>query len=347
MCLYPKMIRNKKYENNNKNGGRIPEYKDPRVLLVPIGCGKCIECKKQKANSWKVRLLEDVKENTNGVFVTLTFSNEKLNELDKKIDKNIQGYARENAICTLATKLFRERWRKRTGKSPRHWLITELGHTGTERIHMHGIIWTDERDYINKHWDFGFTWVQKKGKSVGGAVANYLIKYMNKIDNKHNEYKEIILCSAGIGKNFVEKDKIGYYKYKGENTNESYINNFRKMGMPKYYRNKFWTEEQREELWINMMDKEVRYVLGKEVSIKENLEEYYEVLHNARKINKHLGFGDDEKNWNRITYENSIRNILRKKNKKNNKINFVESEINNTFDTSKYKTSINELKNVF
>ena len=48
MCLYPKFIDNPRYRKNKKNGGIIPAVSDERVLLVPIGCGKCMECKKQK-----------------------------------------------------------------------------------------------------------------------------------------------------------------------------------------------------------------------------------------------------------------------------------------------------------
>lgn len=339
---------NPKYKANAKNGGKIPQWKDERVLLVPIGCGKCIECKKQKAREWQIRLGEDVKYNKNGVFVTLTFSNEELTKLDKKVDSKIQGYARDNATATLAVKLFRERWRKRTGKSPRHWLITELGHKGTERIHLHGIIWTDEREYIDKHWGYGYTWIQKKEKNVGGAVTNYITKYITKQDKKHKEYKGIILCSAGIGKAFVENDKIGYYRYKGENTNEQYITkSLQKIGMPIYYRNKLWTDEERELLWINSINKETRYVLGKEVSTKDGIDDYYEILMNARIINKTLGYGSDEENWSRKAYENSIRNTLRKKNTKITEINLVETNKSNTFDISKHQISINNLKNVF
>ena len=160
MCLYPRLMPNPKYKANQKNGGIIPQYKDERTLIVPIGCGKCIECKKQKAREWQIRLTEDVKYKTNGVFVTLTFNNKTIRTLDKEIDKKIQGYERDNQIAIIAVKRFRERWRKRTGKSPRHWLITELGHQGTQRIHLHGIIWTDEREYIEKQWGYGYVWIQ-------------------------------------------------------------------------------------------------------------------------------------------------------------------------------------------
>ena len=49
MCLFPKLIRNKKYCSTKKNGGVIPAVNDKRVLYVAVGCGKCMECLKKKA----------------------------------------------------------------------------------------------------------------------------------------------------------------------------------------------------------------------------------------------------------------------------------------------------------
>ena len=45
MCLYPKLIKNKKYTKNKKNGGIIPTVSDNRVLYVTAACGKCFECR--------------------------------------------------------------------------------------------------------------------------------------------------------------------------------------------------------------------------------------------------------------------------------------------------------------
>ena len=157
MCLYPKLIDNPKYKANKKNGGIIPPVVDERVKLVPIKCGKCMECRKQIAREWQVRLLEEVKENKNGIFVTLTFSNESIVELIEKTKKvkdkttgkyyelsinELEGYEKDNAICAKAVRLFLERWRKKYKKSIRHWLVSEIGHNGTENVHLHGIIWS-------------------------------------------------------------------------------------------------------------------------------------------------------------------------------------------------------------
>ena len=102
MCLYPKLIKNKKYTSNKKNGGFIPTVFDERTLLVPVGCGNCIECRKQKARSWQVRLLEDIKVNTECVFVTLTFDNDSLNNLLKDVTKTGDIFCDVGKFCGYA-----------------------------------------------------------------------------------------------------------------------------------------------------------------------------------------------------------------------------------------------------
>ena len=53
MCLYPKLINNRKYTATKKNGGVIPAINDKRTLLVPVGCGNCMECKRKKQENGK------------------------------------------------------------------------------------------------------------------------------------------------------------------------------------------------------------------------------------------------------------------------------------------------------
>lgn len=318
MCLYPKIIKNPKYKKNKKNGGIIPAISDERVLYVPIGCGNCIECCKQKARSWQVRLLEDLKENKNGIFVTLTFNNESIKNLWTEIRKetSLEGYNIDNAIATLAVRRFLERWRKEHKKSLRHWLVTELGHNGTENIHLHGIVYTNEdAEKITKHWQYGYVW---KGSEENGKIknyvnertVNYIIKYVTKKDEKHKEYKPIILTSAGIGSNYT-KGMIDWKnnKYNGKETKEYYKTKAGyKIALPNYWKNKIYTEEEKEKLWIQKIEKQERWVCGERIDISNGDEEYYKLLAYHRRINKKLGYGDDEKNWDRIKYEKERRN---------------------------------------
>ena len=90
------------------------------------------------------------------------------------------------------------------------------------------------------------------------------MKYIGKQDEKHKTYKPIILASAGIGRGYEKRKDSENNKYKknGE-TNETYkTRKGTKLALPIYYRNKIYTEEEREKLWIEKLDKQERYVLG-------------------------------------------------------------------------------------
>ena len=322
MCLYPKLIKNRKYIPNKKNGGIIPPINDERVLIVPVGCTKCMECKKQKARQWAVRLQEEIKTNNTGKFVTLTFNDESYNELSNKI-KNLTGYERDNEIATLGVRRFLERWRKKYKKSVKHWLTTELGQTNTERIHIHGIIWSNEIEEISKIWKYGIITIgerkynkgiQQNNNTIGyvnESTINYIIKYIQKTDEKHKEYNSKILTSPGIGKNYTNTINSKANKYKEDKTKETYTTKQgTKINLPIYYRNKIYTEEEKEKLWIIKLDNKVRYINGIKIDISKNEDNYYKILNQERKKNKILGYGNDEKNWERKRYENERRNLI-------------------------------------
>jgi len=316
MCLYPRLIDNPKYKPNKKNGGKVPPFPiyngqpDERVKYVPIACGKCMECKKQKANNWKIRLSEEIKYNKNTAhFVTLTFSPNDLKELNEDIDKTVDGYERENDICRLAVRRFLERWRKDNKTSVKHWLVTELGHKNTEHIHLHGLIFTDKSsDYIRNKWKYGYIYDNQEHKGyVNEKTINYIVKYIYKTDTTHKEYNPKIFTSAGIGSGYIDSVKSNDHKFKNENTKDYYQTreNY-KIQNPIYYRNYLYTEEERETLWLNKLDKNERYVNGIKA---ENEEHYYKLLDIARTENSRLGYGNNIQDWNRKVYERQLRNI--------------------------------------
>lgn len=324
MCLYPRMMKNPKYKINKKNGGRVPPISDNRVEYVPVGCGNCIECRKQKAREWQIRLAEEIKENKNGKFVTLTFSDKSLIELEKIVreragnkQNKLNTYIIENEIATIAVRRFLERWRRKHKKSVRHWLVTELGHENTKRIHLHGIIWTDETtEIIEERWGYGHIWV---GDYVNAKTVNYIVKYINKIDLENKGYKSKILTSQGIGRNYMQRTDWKRNRYKGEETEDTYIyTNGSKSKLPIYYRNKIYSEEEREQLWLNMLDKEERWVLGQRIDVRECEKEYYKILNLAQKKNKRLGYGDDTKEWSIAKYNKErkkLRELMKLKHK--------------------------------
>jgi len=309
VCLYPNIIKNRKYVINEKNGGIIPPCNNERVKWVSVGCQKCIECRKQKAQGWQVRLHEDLKHNKNGKFVTLTFSDEELNKIEKTIGEEVDGYSRDNEVCRYAIRHFTENWRKKFGKTLRHWLVTELGQTKTERVHIHGIVWTDEVEEIKKKWKYGHVWI---GEYVNSKTVNYIVKYVNKVDKIHKEYQSKIYASKGIGKEYIERKDAKRHKYKEGKTIETYKTKEGViLGLPVYYRNKLYTEEEREKLWIEKLDKGERWVCGVKIDVNASDEEYYEVLKEKRMYNKRMGYGDDASNWEQKRYERQRRNLIK------------------------------------
>lgn len=326
MCLYPQLITNPKYKENQKNGGIIPAVSDIRVLKVPIGCGNCIECRKKKAREWQIRLLEDIREFKNGKFITLTFSNEELGKLSKECNKS-KGYDLDNDICTLAVRRFLERWRKEYKKSLRHWLITELGHGETEHVHMHGIVWTDEPlEKVETHWKYGWVWKGKKKQNgtienyVNERTVNYIIKYVHKTDLEHRHYKPIILTSPGIGKGYTNRIDSKKNKFNGEKTNETYkTRTGHKVSLPIYWRNKIYSDEEKEQLWLQKLDKNTRWVCGEKIDISITEKEYYKILKYYQDRNTELGYGNNKKDWRQEEYEQQRRQMkIEQRTKKGN-----------------------------
>nr|WAE43645.1 MAG: replication initiator protein [Microviridae sp.] len=324
MCLYTKYLKNPKYKANKKNGGVIPPVCDERIKYVPIACGRCMECAKAKQREWRVRLQEEIKTKQNGVFVTLTFSEEKLEEIRAKY--NTRGWIRDNQCATYAVRHFLEKWRKQHKVSVRHWLVTELGSEYTERIHLHGIMWLIQREDVYKIeqiWQYGYVHIGKRkdkhGKPiysnwVNNQTVNYITKYVNKLDEKHREYQSIILCSKGIGSEYTNKRNGDWLKNKkGETTNESYrLNDGTKVKLPIYYRNKIYSEEDKEKLWIEKLDKQERWINGIKISIKESEERFEKTREYYRRINKQLGYGDGEITEEEEQYRREMREIKNK-----------------------------------
>lgn len=306
MCLYTKMVKNPKYTSNKKNGGKIPECKDKRVLYVPIGCGECIECRRKKTREWKVRLMEEMKNDKTGQYVTLTFSEESLEKLE-----NEHKTKEANEVAKIAVKLFRERWRKKYKKSIKHWLIPELGHENTERLHLHGILYTDKTtEEIEERWGYGVITV---GYSMNMRCINYIVKYITKVDKDHPGFKGKILTSPGIGRGYADRLNAKRNKYNGKETDELYrMENGAKTALPIYYRNKIYTEEEREKLWIHKIEEDTMYVNGKKienVSSKKGEERLKKAIIRARKENKRLGYGDGNRKNKEYYAKKEVKNL--------------------------------------
>lgn len=299
MCLYKKILLNPKYLPNKKNEYNPPKLTDERFRYIEAECGKCFECRKKRSREWSIRLGEELKNNF-GYFITLTIDEENLRILTREAGyKNI--YKNENGVAKLALRRMLERIRKETGKSARHWVVTELGEKN-DRIHMHGIfIGQRAAELVKKHWKYGNIYV---GTYANMKTTNYITKYMTKMDVKHRWFTGRVFTSAGIGREYIDKKRIRN-RYRGKDTKDTYMcENGQEIAMPTYYKNKLYTEEEREMIWGFKQEDPMEWISGtriykKDEKLKKELIEY------NRKIQKETHF-DNPREWKEKSKENKL-----------------------------------------
>lgn len=263
MCLYAKERANAKYRANKSNGGKAPLPMYQELLRIDTKCGYCLECRKQRANGWRIRLQNEILDHKENSFVTMTFSDEALDQLI--------AVAREdepNRIATIAIRRFLERYRKHHGKSLRHWFIVELGGSGTERMHIHGIIFggIDAKE-LQDRWTYGRTDV---GYECSQRTINYVTKYLTKIDPTHREFRSIILVSPALGKSYIEKYR-NEHRFRWDQTNTKYrLSDGREVELPEYYKRKLYSDEEREQLRMLAYAEGKRYVGRTEYIVQDH-----------------------------------------------------------------------------
>lgn len=295
MCLYTKYITNPKYLPNKKNNYNPPACKDRRLLYVPIKCGKCMECRKQNQSQWVVRLSEEIRKNPEALFVTLTFNEESYKEL-AAITKN------ENEMCRIALRKMLENYRVQNKHTIRHWVATELGDDG--RIHMHGIFWTD-RKVIEKYWKYGFIFI---GTWVNEQTIFYITKYIMKVSTVDKNFTPKILCSKGIGANYLNRYDVHNNRYKEKRTDESYrLRDGRKISLPDYYKRKIYSEKEREKLWIEKQERGYRYIMGEKVNV-DNEQEYFSLLNFYREKAKRI-LNEKPQDWDREKHKIHLKKL--------------------------------------
>jgi hypothetical protein len=292
MCLYPTFVKNPKYKPNKKNKGKPPVCKDRRLYYIPVKCGCCIECRKEKQREWRVRLDEELRSNF-GYFITLTISPEGIKELEKQT--GLIWELNPNEIASKGLRLFLERCRKDTKKSIKHWCVTELGEK-KDRIHLHGIFFGQKSaELIKKHWKYGFSFI---GQYCNSRSVNYMTKYMLKVDFKHPTFKQTVLASPGIGAGYMDRLDYLWQKqnYKNINVPTYTFRNGTKMAMPKYYRDKIFSATEREKMWTNNLNRGLLWIFGEKVRADD-----WKTIDNLREYWQNYGknvMGDDPIAWN-------------------------------------------------
>lgn len=135
-----------------------------------VPCGKCIECLKDRQNSWKIRLTEESRDHKHVYFFTLTYRD------DTVPWTCLEDGTRVNHVSKVDIQLWIKRNRikfERLFKRDidfKYFITSEYG-PNTGRPHYHGILFTDiSPTFISQmfhDWNegYGFTNFSEVGKS--------------------------------------------------------------------------------------------------------------------------------------------------------------------------------------
>lgn len=106
-----------------------------------LPCGKCLACKENARREWALRCLEELKESSNGYFVTLTY------EENKAKTKRTPWSEHQTTLDKKDVQLFLKRLRKKTEKKLRFFMCGEYGEKSL-RAHYHILLYNIPEEWI-------------------------------------------------------------------------------------------------------------------------------------------------------------------------------------------------------
>lgn len=248
--------------------------RDQRMIThINIPCGKCGRCLQRRKMEWSFRMMNELIHSKTAYFITLTYAPEnvpynkygqktliKTRATDLKIKKEAEGKKRiNNKWVDRSLQGFFKRLRQnhKRSKETIEWITNKLepsdkikyygcGEYGEERHrpHYHAIIFNASIKAIEKSWTLGEIHIMEATE----ANINYTMKYLDKrygSEGPKNKEQEFNTMSEGIGKNYIKTNKTWHKR----NIDVLYVSTQTgiKIPMPKYYRDKIFTEDERKD----------------------------------------------------------------------------------------------------
>lgn len=229
MCLSPFHIDNPSFPYKSKD------------RKVPVPCGKCPACLKRRANGWAFRLKQHEKICQTAKFITLTYDTEHVPFTEKgfmTLDKTdfqkfMKRLRKHHTMNNLSDKIS-------------YYAVGEYG-SNTMRPHYHAIVFNMEPELLLKSWTKGQIHI---GDVTGASIA-YTCKYINKgkvipVHINDDRVPEFSLMSKKLGANYLTPQMLKYHQ-DDISRNFVLLEEGIKVAMPRYYREKIYTPEQREQ----------------------------------------------------------------------------------------------------
>ncbi|QCS36682.1 replication initiator protein [Capybara microvirus Cap3_SP_612] len=233
---------------------------------IPLPCGRCLACRVNYTRQWTQRLLAESYHSKNAYFLTLTYEDSCLPRDDND----------NPCVCKRDIQLFIKRLRKHYPDSNiRYFLGSEYGEE-TLRPHYHAIFYNlpdelifqpqsaggDQWHYhdksqhminrkINDYWQKGFIEIDPINRQRAEYCAKYFV-FRKDVEQILVPNFNLMSRKPGIGYQRIDeiKDKVRYYNLNGMLTDKGTY-----CAIPRYYKDKIYSKEEREELfnrYLNM-----------------------------------------------------------------------------------------------
>lgn len=206
-----------------------------------VPCGKCPECKRRRVSAWSFRLMQEEKRSLSAHFITLTYDT-------KFVPITRSGFM---SLDKRDVQLFFKRLRKCVGASSpnvriKYYLAGEYGGK-TCRPHYHAILFNVCNPYdVERCWNRGAVHYG----TVSGASVGYTLKYMDKpkripMHRNDDRLPEFGLMSKGLGTGYLTKAMLDWHRADLENRMYLNLDGGKKCSMPRYYKDKIYSEAER------------------------------------------------------------------------------------------------------
>lgn len=223
-CLTPRKVVNpsvnrllklRRYERGELSNNQSNDYRKllqtlSQSLFVYVPCGRCVACRRARRADLlaRLRLAHEKHRDSLGVFLTLTFSERALHDL-----QTCSHEVPEKHRVSQLLRRFWDRVRKRLGNTPPHFIIDELG-ARTGRYHLHGIAYIDRSHFpaadafeirrkLNKF--FADCWLD--GYVYAGWCSDRTISYVSKYITKPNPHDKSFIPRTWTSRNFYYSDR--------------------------------------------------------------------------------------------------------------------------------------------
>lgn len=252
----------------------------------PVPCGKCPDCKRRRVSGWSFRLLNEARQSSSAHFITLTYDT-----INVPITKS--GFM---DLSRRDLQLFFKKLRKVNVHKIKYYVCGEYGGR-TMRPHYHLLLFNAEIRTVQDAWAKG----SLHYGLVTDASVGYTLKYMCKskripLHRNDDRIPEFSLMSKGLGLNYVTDDMIVWHHADKDNRMYCNLPDNKKIAMPRYYKQKIYTDEQRKAIGYVTRQRQLK---EESKQIKKQGDKYY-----------HKKAASDMAEFNRMNHESKGRDKL-------------------------------------